>query len=167
MIKRFIWLPIVVIILDQASKIAAVKYLLHKPAIEVLPFFNFSLAFNTGSAFGFLHNASGWQNMFFITVAVIVSGVILYMVSKLNKENKSEVIGLMLVLGGAIGNVIDRIRIHKVVDFLDFYINNWHWPTFNIADSAITIGAVILILDSFGVKIFPGTDQNSDKVLKN
>lgn len=156
MIKRFLWVPVLVIVLDQASKIAAVKYLFHKPAVEVLPFFNLSLAFNTGSAFGFLHNASGWQNIFFISVAVIVSGVIAYMVSKLGPENKGEVIGLMLVLGGALGNVIDRIRIHKVVDFLDFYVNNWHWPTFNIADSAITIGAIILILDSFGISLFSG-----------
>lgn len=159
MIKRFIWLPILVIVLDQASKIAAVKYLSHKPVVEILPFFNFSLAYNTGSAFGFLHNASGWQNTFFISVAVIVSGVILYMVRKLGPENKSETIGLMLVLGGALGNVIDRIRLHKVVDFLDFYINNWHWPTFNIADSAIVIGAILLILDSFGVKVFTGHNQ--------
>lgn len=156
MIKRFLWLPILVIAFDQVSKIIAVKYLFHKPAVEILPFFNFSLAFNTGSAFGFLHSASGWQNMFFITVTVIVSAVIVYMISKLGPENKSEVIGLMLVLGGALGNVIDRIRLHKVVDFLDFYVNNWHWPTFNIADSAITVGAIILILDSFGIKILSG-----------
>jgi signal peptidase II len=159
MMKRFFWLPVLVIALDQVSKIMAVKYLFHKPAIEVLPFFNFSLAFNTGSAFGFLHNASGWQNIFFITVAVIVSAVIVYMVNKLGANDKEEAVGLLLVLGGALGNVIDRVRLHKVVDFLDFYVNNWHWPTFNIADSAITIGAIILILDSFGIKILSGKKQ--------
>ncbi len=154
MIKRFLWLPVLVIILDQVSKIMAVKYLFQKPAIEILPFFNFSLAFNTGAAFGFLHNSSGWQNAFFISIALVVSAVIYYMASKLGPNDKWELAGLMLVLGGALGNVIDRIRLQKVVDFLDFYVNNWHFYTFNIADSAITIGAIILILDSLGFKPF-------------
>jgi len=162
MIKRFLWLPVLVIILDQVSKIMAVKYLLHKPAIEILPFFNFSLAFNTGAAFGFLHNSSGWQNIFFISIALVVSAVIFYMARKLGPDAKWELTGLMLVLGGALGNVIDRIRLGKVVDFLDFYVNNWHFPTFNIADSAITIGAIILILDSFGFKFFSNRSKENN-----
>lgn len=162
MIKRFLWLPVLVIILDQVSKIMAVKYLFHKPAIEILPFFNFSLAFNTGAAFGFLHNSSGWQNVFFISIALVVSAVIFYMASKLGPKDKWELTGLMLVLGGALGNVIDRIRLGKVVDFFDFYVNNWHFPTFNIADSAITIGALILILDSFGFKFFSNRSKENN-----
>jgi len=162
MIKRYFWLPLVIIFLDQVTKLMAVKYLLHKPAIKILPFFNLSLAFNTGSAFGFLDKASGWQNIFFISVALSVSGFILYLVNKLGPENRSEVVGLFLVLGGALGNVVDRVRIEKVVDFLDFYINSWHWPTFNIADSAITIGAIILILDSFGIRLFSGKTYASN-----
>ena len=162
MIKRFLWLPLLVIVLDQLSKIIAVKYLFHKPAIEVLPFFNFSLAFNTGAAFGFLHTASGWQNVFFISIALVVSAVIFYMASKLGPKDKWELTALMLILGGALGNVIDRIRIQKVVDFLDFYANNWHFPTFNIADSAITIGAIILILDALGFKFFSNRSKEDN-----
>ena len=162
MIKRFLWLPLLVIVLDQLSKIIAVKYLFGKPAVEILPFFNFSLAFNTGAAFGFLHNSSGWQNIFFISIALAVSAVIFYMAIKLGPKDKWELTGLMLVLGGALGNVIDRIRLQKVVDFLDFYVNNWHFPTFNIADSAITIGAIILILDSLGFKLFTNRSKEDN-----
>ncbi len=162
MIKRFLWLPLLVIVLDQVSKIIAVKYLFGKPAVEILPFFNFSLAFNTGAAFGFLHNSSGWQNIFFISIALAVSAVIFYMAIKLGPKDKWELTGLMLVLGGALGNVIDRIRLQKVVDFLDFYVNNWHFPTFNIADSAITIGAIILILDSLGFKLFTNRSKEDN-----
>ncbi len=147
---KFYWIAILVIVLDQISKLAAVKYLIRHP-IEVTPFLNFSLVFNTGAAFGFLSDASGWQNLLFVIIAIIVSFVIIAMVRRLGANDAQVLVGLMLILGGAIGNLIDRVRLGYVIDFIDVYYQSWHWPAFNIADSAITIGAVLLVLDAIGL----------------
>ena len=149
MIKYYL-IAAVIIITDQLSKWAAVKYLITGP-IVVAPFFNLSLVFNSGGAFGFLSGASGWQNLFFVVVAIIVCFWIIAMVRRLNTSDTQTLLGLLLVFGGAIGNVIDRLRQGYVVDFIDLHYENWHWPAFNVADSAITIGAVLLVLDAFGI----------------
>ena len=146
---RFLWISVAVCIADQATKYFALKYLM-RSEMAVTPFLNFALAFNTGAAFSFLSDAGGWQNIFFAIVAFVVSIVILFMVRRLGANDTQVAVALTLVLGGAAGNVIDRLRFGYVVDFIDVYYRSWHWPTFNIADSAITIGAVLLVMDAFG-----------------
>lgn len=147
---RFLWITLAVVVADQVTKYYALKHLM-RSEIAIMPFLNFALAFNTGAAFSFLSDAGGWQNFFFVGVAAVVSIVILFMIRRLGANDLQVAIGLMLVLGGAIGNVIDRVRYGYVVDFIDVYYRTWHWPTFNIADSAITIGAILLIMDALGI----------------
>jgi len=147
---RWLWISAPVVIIDQVTKWLALKYL-PQHTIELAPFLNLSLAFNTGAAFSFLADASGWQNLFFVGIAIVVSVVILVMVRRLGASEIQVAIGLTLVLGGAIGNVIDRIRFGYVVDFIDVYYRAWHFPTFNVADSAITLGATLLVLDALGL----------------
>jgi signal peptidase II len=144
------WIAVLVTILDQASKLAAVRHLTRQ-TIEVMPFFNLALAYNTGAAFGFLDDAGGWQNLFFVVVAIVVSIVILSMIWRLGANDTQVAVALMLVLGGAAGNVTDRLSLGYVIDFIDIYYGSWHFPTFNVADSAITIGAVLLVLDALGL----------------
>ena len=152
---RWLALSAVVIVADQITKVFAVKLLLGQPPIVVIPgFFDFSLVFNTGAAFGLLNDAEGWQNIFFIIVAVAVSLFILASLYRLTPSETQTAIAFALILGGAIGNIIDRIRQGYVVDFIHWFYNDWHWPTFNIADSAITVGAVLLVLDLLGMQVF-------------
>lgn len=150
MLRRWWWIALSVFVADQASKYAVVKYLPGKD-VAVMPLLNLVLAYNTGAAFGFLNQASGWQNVFFIGVAVVVSIVIVRMLRQLQPEQSWVAVSLMLVLGGAFGNLLDRLRFGYVIDFIDFYIGSWHWYTFNVADSAITCGAIMLALDAFGL----------------
>lgn len=147
---RFLWITLAVVVADQVTKYFALKHLM-RSEIAITPFLNFALAFNTGAAFSFLSDAGGWQNFFFVGVAAVVSIVILFMIRRLGANDLQVAIALTLVLGGAIGNVIDRVRYGYVVDFIDVYYRNWHWPTFNIADSAITIGAILLVMDALGI----------------
>jgi signal peptidase II len=149
---RFLWIAALVCIADQLTKFLALQHLAHGE-IALAPFLNLSLAFNTGAAFSFLANAGGWQNLFFVGVAIVVSIVILFMVRRLGASDTQVAIGLMLVLGGAIGNLIDRVRLGYVVDFIDVYYRAWHWPTFNVADSAISVGAILLVLDALGITL--------------
>lgn len=149
---RLAWIAVLVCALDQGSKVLAVQHLVHSQ-VALAPFLNLSLAFNTGAAFSFLSDAGGWQNLFFVVVALVVSVVILFMVRRLGASDTQVAVALMLVLGGATGNVIDRVRLGYVVDFIDVYYRSWHWPTFNLADSAITIGAILLALDALGITL--------------
>ena len=153
MIRRVWWIAVLVCVADQASKYLALQSLTTGD-LPLAPFLRFALAFNTGAAFSFLADAGGWQNLFFVGIAVVVSSIIVVMTYRLTAKELQLAIALMLVLGGAIGNVIDRVRYGYVVDFIDVYYRAWHWPTFNIADSAISIGAVLLILDAFGINLF-------------
>src|SRR3990172_1288419 len=146
---KWLWLSVLVIVLDQLTKYWASQALqLHEP-IAVLPFFNFTLMHNTGAAFSFLNQAGGWQRWFFITIALIVSTVIVLWIRRLPVTERWMALALSLIAGGALGNVWDRIQHGYVVDFIDLYYQNWHWPAFNVADSAITVGAVMLVLESF------------------
>jgi signal peptidase II len=147
---RFLWIVLLVGVADQVSKYFALLHLRHSD-IPLAPFLKLSLAFNTGAAFSFLSDAGGWQNLFFVGIAFVVSVIILFMIRRLGASDTQVAVALMLVLGGAVGNVIDRVRFGYVVDFIDVYYRAWHWPTFNIADSAITIGAVLLVLDALGI----------------
>lgn len=149
---RWLWIPVLVVLADQVTKLLALQHLPHG-SIPLTPFLNLALAFNTGAAFSFLADAGGWQNLFFVGVAIVVSFVILMMVRRLGDSETQVAVALMLVLGGAIGNVIDRVRLGYVIDFIDVYYRAWHFPTFNVADSAITIGAVLLVMDAFGITL--------------
>jgi signal peptidase II len=146
---KWLWLSVVVIALDQLTKGLASSYLLLHDPIAVIPMFNLTLAHNPGAAFSFLSDAGGWQRWFFTALAIGVSVLITLWIRKLPASENWQAAGLAAILGGAIGNVIDRIQLGHVVDFLDFYINDSHWPAFNIADTAISVGAVILIAMSF------------------
>ena len=145
---KWIWLAVVVIILDQLSKyIASASLEMHQP-IAVMPMFNWTLMHNPGAAFSFLADAGGWQRWFFAVIAVVVSIVIVFWIKRLEQHEKWQAIALALILGGALGNVIDRIWLGYVVDFIQVYYQQWYWPAFNIADSAISIGVVMIIIDS-------------------
>lgn len=147
---RWVWLSVLVVALDQASKAFVLHALAGGAAVGVTPFLNFVLAFNTGAAFSFLHNAGGWQYFLFVGIALVVSVAIVAMLYRLKPSDRWVAIALALILGGALGNLIDRLRFGFVVDFIDVYYRSWHWYTFNLADAAITIGAAMLLLDTFG-----------------
>ena len=145
---KWLWLSVLVLVLDQATKIVASNTLdMHQP-IAVFSWFNFTLMHNSGAAFSFLSEAGGWQRWFFTIVALVVSAVIFYWIKKLSAAEKLQAIALAMVLGGALGNVIDRILYGYVIDFIQWYYDTWYWPAFNIADSAITVGVTLLIVDA-------------------
>lgn len=137
-----------VITLDQISKFAVSNAFTLHEQMPLIPHFNLVLAHNPGAAFSFLSNADGWQRWFFTAIALGVSGAIIVWMKRLPISDRWMAIALALILGGALGNVWDRIMLGYVIDFLDFYVDEWHWPAFNVADSAITIGAVMLGIDA-------------------
>jgi signal peptidase II len=145
-------LALLLVLLDQLSKQWVSASFSYGEARAVTGFFNLVLTHNQGAAFSFLASAGGWQRVFFISIALIAIVVISVLLAR-HAGEKLFCLSLALILGGAIGNVVDRILLGYVVDFLDFYVAAWHWPAFNLADSAITVGAVLMIVDSF----FPGT----------
>lgn len=146
---KYLWLSLVVIVADQTSKTVMVNWLDLYETMPVLPFFNLTLAHNSGAAFSFLAGAGGWQRWFFVVLAAVISVVLIIWMRRLAETAKLEAISLALIIGGAIGNVIDRLIYGYVIDFLDVYAGSYHWPAFNLADSAICVGAVLLIIDSF------------------
>lgn len=140
-------LSIAVIALDLYTKqLASEALILYRPQ-EVFSWLNMTLAHNYGAAFSFLSSAGGWQRWFFIILASTVSVVLLVWLIRLPRREWLTALGLALILGGAIGNLVDRIRLGYVVDFIDFHIGDWHYPAFNVADSAITCGVILLLLD--------------------
>ena len=147
-IKPWLWLAVALIVLDQISKWIVLGTLRPGETRYVAPFFNWVLTFNPGAAFSFLSDAGGWQRWFFTILALGVSGWIITQLRRYSSEFRLS-LALTLVLGGALGNVIDRIRFGGVVDFLDFSGSGLFPWIFNIADAGITVGVVLLILDSF------------------
>ena len=148
---RLLWIAAAVFVCDQLTKFAAADYLTRHGDVQLTSFLNFALVHNTGAAFGFLSSASGWQNIFFTAVASLACVVILWMTRRLTANNLVLGTGLMLVLGGAAGNLTDRLLHGYVIDFVDVYYRAWHWPAFNVADSAISVGAALLIIDALGL----------------
>ena len=148
-----IWLVLsaLVIVLDQLTKWVAVSELqLYQQVPIIDDLFSFTLAYNTGAAFSFLADASGWQRWLFAVIAVVVSAVLCVWLARLDRSKKLEAIALALILGGAIGNLYDRVIHGKVTDFiLVHWQQSWFFPAFNIADSAITVGAALLLFDMF------------------
>jgi signal peptidase II len=135
-----------IVLLDQATKLTIEKYFAYGDVRPVTSFFNLVLTYNKGAAFSFLAGASGWQKQFLTAIAIIASLFILYLLAR-HGTQKLFSLALALILGGAVGNVIDRIAYGHVIDFLDFHWRGWHWPAFNVADSAIVCGAALLVLD--------------------
>jgi signal peptidase II len=133
-----------IIIADFASKAWVLSAFHLHESLAITSFFNLVLVMNPGASFSFLADAGGWQKWFFIVLALGISVWLIVMVRR-HAAEKLMPTALALVLGGALGNVIDRIRFGAVVDFLDFHVAGWHWPAFNVADSAITVGVVLLL----------------------
>lgn len=133
------------LVLDQTSKLWMLARAQTSP-IALMPGLNLHLTINHGAAFGIFSQADGWQIWLFSAVAVLITVVILFWSKRLTVLDRFENLALACILGGALGNLLDRVRLGGVVDFIDFYINNYHWYTFNIADTAICLGAAMLII---------------------
>jgi signal peptidase II len=146
---RWLWVAVVVLIVDQCTKLLADAMLAMHQSVELLPFLALRKAYNSGAAFSFLSDASGWQRWFFIILALVVIVILLAWLRRLPPGDTRVRLALVLILGGAAGNVIDRIVYGHVIDFVDVFYGSWHYPTFNVADSAIFIGACLLLLDIF------------------
>lgn len=146
--KGWLALAIVLVALDQLTKWAVTQTLTYGAPLALLPNLNFTLLHNPGAAFSFLAGAAGWQRWLFSTLAVGVSGYLVMLLRDPTPAANSYRAGLSLILGGALGNLIDRVRFGYVVDFIQVYHGNWYFPAFNLADSAITVGAGLVILGS-------------------
>lgn len=145
----FLWLSAVAFILDLLTKYVVTQNFELYESVNILPIFNLTYARNTGAAFSFLANHDGWQKYFFIVLAIVISAVLVYFLKKNSASQKLQNSAYALIIGGALANMVDRAYNGFVVDFLDFYWQNWHYPTFNVADIAICIGAGLLALDAF------------------
>ncbi len=146
----WLWLSGLILVLDQWTKWIAIDHLERYQSIAVMPGLNWTLLFNFGAAFSFLNVPGGAQRWMFTGLALVISGVLLVWIARTPRSDWRTAAPLALIVGGAIGNVIDRIRLGYVIDFIDVYYRDWHWPAFNIADSAITIAAVLLVV--FGLR---------------
>lgn len=144
---RWYALALAVILIDQATKAWITAHFSYGEQRPVTAFFNLVLAHNPGAAFSFLAGAGGWQRGFFIGVAVVAAVVIAYLLHR-HRQEPRFCLALSAILGGALGNLVDRVRLGHVVDFLDFHAAGWHWPAFNVADMAITGGALLIVWDS-------------------
>jgi signal peptidase II len=148
---KWLGLSLLAVILDQSSKLAIAGSMQLYQSIPIMPYFNLTYVHNTGAAFSFLSEAGGWQRWFFAGLAVVISAVIAVWLARLKQHETLLAVALSLVLGGAMGNLIDRLAYGYVIDFLDVYYQTWHWPAFNIADSAITLGVMLMLAESSGL----------------
>ncbi len=155
----FIWLSFAIIIVDQWSKYFALQHLTLFQPHAVFALLNFTLIFNRGAAFSFLNSQGGWQRWLFIAIAIIISSGVLIWMRKIPRKKIFLSIGLALILGGALANLWDRVSLGYVVDFIDFHVNTWHFATFNVADSAVSVGVVMFIIDM----LFDCKKKTSDK----
>jgi signal peptidase II len=155
---RFLWLSVSVILLDQVTKLWILATFKEYEVVVIWPVFNLTLVYNKGAAFSFLANAGGWQLYFFIILALVLSVVMTVWLARLQRHEKFTAWGLGLIIGGAVGNLIDRLLYGKVVDFLQWHWGDYYWPSFNVADSAITIGVCLMLVDAFRP---PRTDHQS------
>ena len=159
--QLWLWygLALVVILLDQLTKSWVSASLDYGQPVVFTSFFNFTLLHNTGAAFSFLSDAGGWQRWFFGIVALVVSLVLVVWIARLERNKRWEAVALALILGGAIGNLYDRLVLGYVVDFIVVHYKHYAWPAFNIADAAITAGAGMLLWDMFFNKDLDGADR--------
>lgn len=142
----WIWVSLLVLAIDRYTKMWVLHHLAIQEPVKILPFFNLTLAYNKGAAFSFLNAASGWQNWFLGGLAILISIVILGWLSKLPPRSYWLAVALSLILGGALGNAWDRTLYGYVIDFLSFHLGSWHFAIFNIADSAICVGAFMVVI---------------------
>ncbi|MES9851624.1 MAG: signal peptidase II [Candidatus Thiodiazotropha sp. L084R] len=145
---NWLWLSFVVILLDQVTKQMAEAMLTLYESVYVMPVFDLTLLYNKGAAFSFLSEQGGWQRWFFTILAIIVTSVLTVWLWRLKQQEKWVAVSLSLIIGGAVGNVIDRILFGHVIDFLHFHYHEHYWPAFNIADAAITIGVGVMMYDA-------------------
>ena len=145
---RWFALAAAIVVADQLTKWAVLASFAHGERRVITGFLNLVLVYNKGAAFSMFADADGWQTPLLIVFALAAAGIVSYLIVR-NPGKRLLCLGLALILGGALGNVIDRLRFGHVVDFLDFHAMGWHWPAFNVADSGITVGAALLILDGF------------------
>lgn len=157
---KYVALSVVIVAADKSSKVWAEQALSSREVISITSWFDFSLVYNSGAAFGLLNNAGGWQTVFFAAIALLVSGVLVILIKQLEQQERLLGVAYACVLGGAIGNLIDRLMYGKVIDFVHWFYQDYHWPHFNIADIAICIGAAILIIDAFG--LLPGVKASTE-----
>ncbi len=148
---KWLWLSLLALVLDQGSKLLVDSTMSLYQSIPLIPSFNLTYVHNTGAAFSFLSEAGGWQRWLFAGIALSISIGITVWLARLQKQETLLAAALSLVLGGAIGNLIDRLAYGYVIDFLDVYYGTWHWPAFNIADAAITLGVMLMLAESFGL----------------
>ena len=146
---RWLWVSLVVIVSDQAAKQVAEALLTPHQAVNLFPYFDWYLTYNTGAAFSFLADAGGWQRWLFTVIAIVISFVIVKWIRKLPAEETLTAASLGLILGGAIGNLIDRVYLGHVIDYIQVWLGSYPFPAFNIADASISVGAVLLVLSSF------------------
>jgi len=157
---RWLWLSALVCALDQGTKWLAEDLLTYHHPVRVLSFFDLTLAYNRGAAWSFLGDQGGWQRWLFVGLAGVVSLMLAVWLTRLDRRDRMMAVSMALILGGALGNLVDRLIRGYVIDFLDFHhlgLAGWpgfdaagHWPAFNVADSAITLGAVLLLVDAMG-----------------
>lgn len=161
---RWLLLGLLVLVADQFTKLLALYYLHPYQQHELLPVLNITLLFNQGAAFSLLAGANGWQQWLFVILAVVFSGAILVWLRRLPAHGHAWLAaGLSLILGGALGNAVDRVWHGHVIDFIQVHWHNvWYFPTFNVADSAITVGAIIAVADALFNRRHSGKDSNSD-----
>ncbi|ETO93591.1 signal peptidase II [Legionella oakridgensis] len=149
--KKWPWflLSLTVILIDQGSKYWAMHTLSFYQPFPVIPMLNLTLAYNTGAAFSFLSSTGDWHRWFFAGFSVLMSIILTIWITRISPKAFLQLISLSLILGGALGNLIDRVMLGHVIDFIDVYYQNYHWPIFNLADSAICLGAALLLIDLF------------------
>ncbi|GGP24311.1 signal peptidase II [Silvimonas amylolytica] len=146
--RKWLIVAALVIVADQITKLLIQSHFQFGEMYTLIPgCFSLTLTYNLGAAFSFLANAGGWQRHFFTVLALVVSGVIIYTLRRHHQQARFS-LALALILGGALGNVIDRVAYGHVVDFILVYWKNWYYPAFNVADSAICVGAALLVIDS-------------------
>ena len=145
----WLWLSLLLLLGDQLTKLLAVQFLTLNEPLKIFSFFNINLAYNTGAAFSMFSQADGWQQWFFVGMAVVVSTVIIVWLKRMPRAKSLLAAGLACILSGALGNLWDRLYWGYVVDFIQLYAGHWYWPTFNVADICICVGAGLLILDTF------------------
>ena len=145
----WLWLSLVVVILDQVSKQLVESSLMVFEILPIIPFVNLTLAYNEGAAFSFLADQGGWQRWLFVLLAIGVTTVLIVWLGRLKSGDRLVAVALGLIIGGASGNLIDRLLFGHVIDFVDIYYRDWHWPAFNLADSSIFLGVSLMLIDAF------------------
>lgn len=148
---KWLWLSGLALILDQASKIGISSSMQLYESIALIPSLSLTYVHNTGASFSFLSEAGGWQRWLFAALAAIVSTTLSIWLARLQKHETLLAVAIALILGGAVGNLIDRLIYGYVIDFVDFYVGTWHFAIFNIADAAISVGVGLMLLESLGV----------------